>query len=186
MSTAPVVRVEGLHKSFGDLEVLRGVDLEVHDGEVIVIFGRSGSGKSTLLRCVNFLEDPTEGFVEIAVPLLNAQNATLDVNGAARYSDYSTSGGIWSWKAGATLRLFDDLLLRTVYSRDIRSPSIAELFTGRATNIAPVNDPYNNNAQIPSVISYTGGNPNLNPETSNTLTLGGSYSPRFADRKSVV
>ncbi len=61
-----VVRVEGLRKSFGHLEVLKGIDMEVHKGEVIVIFGRSGSGKSTLLRCVNFLEDPTEGTIEVA------------------------------------------------------------------------------------------------------------------------
>jgi ABC-type polar amino acid transport system ATPase subunit len=61
-----VVRVENLHKSFGDLEVLRGIDMEVGTGEVVVIFGRSGSGKSTLLRCINFLEDPTEGTVEVA------------------------------------------------------------------------------------------------------------------------
>ena len=61
-----VVRVENLHKSFGDLEVLRGIDMEVDRGEVVVIFGRSGSGKSTLLRCINFLEDPTEGTVEVA------------------------------------------------------------------------------------------------------------------------
>jgi ABC-type polar amino acid transport system ATPase subunit len=62
----PVVRVENLHKYFGDLEVLKGIDLEVERGEVVVIFGRSGSGKSTLLRCINFLEDPTYGSVEVA------------------------------------------------------------------------------------------------------------------------
>ena len=62
----PVVKVEGLHKSFGDLEVLRGIDMEVGKGQVIVIFGRSGSGKSTLLRCVNFLEDPTVGTIEVS------------------------------------------------------------------------------------------------------------------------
>ena len=61
-----IVRVEGLHKRFGHLSVLRGVDLDLHKGEVVVIFGRSGSGKSTLLRCINFLEDPTEGTVEVA------------------------------------------------------------------------------------------------------------------------
>ncbi len=61
-----VVRVENLHKSFGNLEVLRGIDMEVDEGEVVVIFGRSGSGKSTLLRCINFLEDPTEGTIEVA------------------------------------------------------------------------------------------------------------------------
>ncbi|HET9420967.1 MAG TPA: amino acid ABC transporter ATP-binding protein [Nocardioides sp.] len=61
-----VVRLDGLHKSFGHLEVIRGVDLEVHRGEVVVVFGRSGSGKSTMLRCVNFIEDPTAGVVEVA------------------------------------------------------------------------------------------------------------------------
>jgi ABC-type polar amino acid transport system ATPase subunit len=60
-----VVRVEELHKSFGRLKVLKGVNMEVHKGEVVVIFGRSGSGKSTLLRCVNFLEDPTRGTIEV-------------------------------------------------------------------------------------------------------------------------
>jgi ABC-type polar amino acid transport system ATPase subunit len=62
----PVVRVENLHKYFGPLEVLRGINMEVRKGEVMVIFGRSGSGKSTLLRCINFLEDPTEGTIEVA------------------------------------------------------------------------------------------------------------------------
>jgi ABC-type polar amino acid transport system ATPase subunit len=61
-----VLRIENLHKSFGHLEVLRGIDMEVRKGEVVVIFGRSGSGKSTLLRCVNFLEDPTRGSIEVA------------------------------------------------------------------------------------------------------------------------
>jgi polar amino acid transport system ATP-binding protein len=66
MSEEVVVRIEGLHKSFGHLEVVRGVDLEVRRGEVVVIFGRSGSGKSTVLRCVNFIEDPTQGSIEVA------------------------------------------------------------------------------------------------------------------------
>jgi len=64
-SAEVVVRVEGLHKRFGPLEVLKGVDMDLHKGEVVVIFGRSGSGKSTLLRCVNFLEDPSEGWIEV-------------------------------------------------------------------------------------------------------------------------
>lgn len=58
-----VVRIKGLRKSFGDLQVLKGVDLEVHKGEVVVILGPSGSGKSTLLRCVNRLEEATGGEV---------------------------------------------------------------------------------------------------------------------------
>jgi polar amino acid transport system ATP-binding protein len=61
-----VVRIDQLSKSFGNLAVVKGVDMEVRRGEVVVIFGRSGSGKSTLLRCVNFLEDPTRGSIEVA------------------------------------------------------------------------------------------------------------------------
>ena len=66
MTENVVVRCRGLHKSFGSLEVLKGVDLDLHSGEVVVLFGRSGSGKSTLLRCINFLEDPTSGTIEAA------------------------------------------------------------------------------------------------------------------------
>lgn len=58
-----IVSVRGLHKRFGDLEVLKGVDLDIEQGEVVVIIGPSGSGKSTLLRCLNFLEYPDEGEV---------------------------------------------------------------------------------------------------------------------------
>ncbi|MET0566206.1 MAG: amino acid ABC transporter ATP-binding protein [Acidimicrobiia bacterium] len=63
--TELVVKVSDLRKSFGDNEVLKGVDLEVARGEVVVVFGRSGSGKSTLLRCINFLEEPTSGTIEV-------------------------------------------------------------------------------------------------------------------------
>ena len=62
----PMLKLEGIHKRFGELEVLRGVDLEVKRGEVVCVLGPSGSGKSTLLRCVNLLEPPERGeiFVE--------------------------------------------------------------------------------------------------------------------------
>ena len=58
-----IVRIVDLYKSFGDLDVLRGVSLEVDRGEVVVILGPSGSGKSTMLRCINLLETPSEGQV---------------------------------------------------------------------------------------------------------------------------
>lgn len=61
-----VVKLSGLRKAFGDQEVLKGIDLDVNRGEVVVVCGRSGSGKSTMLRCINFLEDPTGGTVEVA------------------------------------------------------------------------------------------------------------------------
>lgn len=57
----PILEVRGLHKRFGPLHVLRGIDLAVQPGERIAIIGGSGSGKSTLLRCLNFMETPSEG-----------------------------------------------------------------------------------------------------------------------------
>jgi polar amino acid transport system ATP-binding protein len=62
---APMVEIKGLHKSFGDLKVLAGVDLAVAPGEVVVIIGPSGSGKSTLLNCINFLEPFEDGTVRV-------------------------------------------------------------------------------------------------------------------------
>jgi polar amino acid transport system ATP-binding protein len=60
-----VISIERLDKYFGDLHVLKEVDLTIKTGEVVVLFGRSGSGKSTLLRCINFLEEPTSGVVQV-------------------------------------------------------------------------------------------------------------------------
>jgi octopine/nopaline transport system ATP-binding protein len=60
-----IVRAEGVHKYFGENHVLRGVDLDVRQREAVMLIGRSGSGKTTLLRCINFLEEPTLGTIEV-------------------------------------------------------------------------------------------------------------------------
>jgi ABC-type polar amino acid transport system ATPase subunit len=60
-----VIKVVDLHKSFGKLQVLRGINNEIHKGEVVCVIGPSGSGKSTFLRCLNLLEEPTKGEVYI-------------------------------------------------------------------------------------------------------------------------
>jgi polar amino acid transport system ATP-binding protein len=73
-----VIEVRDLHKSFGDLEVLRGIDLEVAAGEVVCVIGPSGSGKSTLLRCVNLLEAPTSGTVIVDGVELTDPECDLD------------------------------------------------------------------------------------------------------------
>jgi len=71
MDDTPMLRVRGLKKRFGSLEVLRGIDLDVAAGEVISVIGPSGSGKSTLLRCINTLEKPEAGTIEIEGRLLH-------------------------------------------------------------------------------------------------------------------
>ncbi len=62
---APAIEIAGLRKSFGDNEVLKGIDLTVHRGEVVCVIGPSGSGKSTLLRTVNLLEEPSAGSLHV-------------------------------------------------------------------------------------------------------------------------
>ncbi|MEG3223216.1 amino acid ABC transporter ATP-binding protein [Vibrio gigantis] len=60
-----MIKLQNIHKQFGDTEVLKGIDLEIKQGEIIVIIGSSGTGKSTLLRCVNFLEQADQGTISI-------------------------------------------------------------------------------------------------------------------------
>jgi iron complex outermembrane receptor protein len=132
--------------------------------------------------------DVREVFGEMVVPLLEVDAIKAEFNGAARYSDYSTSGGIWTWKAGGTIRLFDDLLLRATRSRDIRSPSIDQLFAVDRVTFAtmvdqnpPASPPPGYTATPPLVATHSGGNPLLTPEISKMWIVGATYSPSFLD-----
>ncbi|WUH72611.1 amino acid ABC transporter ATP-binding protein [Streptomyces sp. NBC_00435] len=74
----PEIEIRGLHKSFGTNHVLRGIDLEIARGEVVCVIGPSGSGKSTLLRCVNLLEEPSEGRVFVGGTELTDPDVDID------------------------------------------------------------------------------------------------------------
>lgn len=71
-----MIKIENLYKKFNDLEVLKGINLEIKKGEVIVIIGPSGTGKSTLLRCLNYLESPDSGIIEIGNMKIDTENVT--------------------------------------------------------------------------------------------------------------
>ena len=73
-----MIKVKNLHKHFGKLEVLRGIDEHIEQGEVVVVIGPSGSGKSTFLRCLNLLEIPTEGEIYIDDELINAPKVNVN------------------------------------------------------------------------------------------------------------
>ncbi len=73
-----MIRVRGLHKRFGDVHAVRGIDLDIESGEVVVVIGPSGCGKSTVLRCLNGLERPTEGSVEVDGVDLFARSTDID------------------------------------------------------------------------------------------------------------
>ncbi len=78
MDAAPALSIEGLYKSFGDLEVLRGIDLDVAEHEVVALIGASGSGKSTLLRCVNLIEPIDSGRIRIKGEEITAKGVKVD------------------------------------------------------------------------------------------------------------
>ena len=73
-----LIKVENLHKSFGKLEVLKGINAEIDKGDVMVVIGASGSGKSTFLRCLNLLEEPTGG--TITFEGVDITDSKVDIN----------------------------------------------------------------------------------------------------------
>jgi len=119
-----------------------------------------------------------EGYFEAIVPL--AANVpliqNLELNGAIRYTDYSTSGGVTTWKAGATWDVVDWLRVRGTRSRDIRAPNLLELFGSTTSNhsrvVGAAGVQY-----LPRV--FSGGNAQLQPETADTWTVGAVFSPKW-------
>lgn len=107
-----------------------------------------------------------EGFAETVVPLAKDLPIakTLSLNGAYRFTDYSTSGTVKTWKYGAAYEPIDWLKFRGTRSRDIRAPNSAELYSPQVTGFQTING-----ILTPTV---SGGNPNLNPETADTKTFG--------------
>jgi len=126
--------------------------------------------------------DIKEYYAEAIVPL--ADNLPLlrmlEINGAIRRTDYSTSGTVTTWKGGVTYKPIEDLRLRLTRSRDIRAPNLNELFSKGRQTVSTVRDPFNGNALVSNVSTLVTGNPNLKPEIANTLTYGGIYSPSWA------
>jgi iron complex outermembrane receptor protein len=118
-----------------------------------------------------------EVFAEAAVPL--ARNVpflhALDINGAVRYTNYSTSGGVTTWKAGAVWEPVEGVRFRGTVSRDIRAPNVPELFAGIVQNTGSVIE---NGSTVP-IIQATRGNRNLVPEKADTYTVGVVLSPSF-------
>ena len=122
-----------------------------------------------------------EGFGEISVPLLKDKPLarSLALSGAARITDYSTSGTVDTWKAGATWGPIRDLLFRGTLSADIRAPTLYDLDAGPQFGIGQVTDPVTNTTANLETISS--GNSKLQPEKGRTLTFGVVLTPRFLE-----
>ena len=124
--------------------------------------------------------DVKEAFAEVVVPLLrdSAVGKHLDLNGAIRVTDYSTSGSVTTWKVGANYTPFEDLRLRATYSRDIRAANINELFSGQSQFFNNITNPDTN--VVRNTLQLTGGNPDLTPERAKAFTAGAVYQPSWA------
>lgn len=118
-----------------------------------------------------------EAFAEVAAPLLRDVPGLRDlqINAAARFSDYDSSGAIWSWKYGMTNEFFDGFRGRFTRSRDIRSANLTEMYTTSTTGWSTISDPLTGSSLSALVIG--GGNPLLDPEKADTLTAGFTWAP---------
>lgn len=124
--------------------------------------------------------DVKEAFGEVVVPLLKDQPfaETLEFNGAVRFTDYSTSDTVTTWKAGLTYQPFSALRFRAARSRDIRAPNLDELYAATSVGFGSIQDPQNNGAITPIQLR-AGGNLDLKPEKADTTTLGVVIEPEF-------
>jgi len=119
-----------------------------------------------------------EAFAEVAVPVLKDAPilGTLDLNGAARRTDYSTSGGVTTWKVGGVWAPVGGLKFRATRSRDIRAPTLFDLYAGPQFTQAAVQDPHTNFSS--GFNQITSGNAKLTPEIGSTFTAGVVLQPR--------
>jgi outer membrane receptor protein involved in Fe transport len=118
--------------------------------------------------------DVKEVFGEVDLPLMKDMRfaQALDFSGAVRYTDYSLSGTVTTWKAGLTWALSDEIRFRAVRSRDIRAPNIGELFQAGATARQDVVDTADPKRPTYSITRITSGNTNLKPEIADTTSFG--------------
>ena len=115
----PLLRISALHKYYGDHHVLKGIDLTVEEGQVVAIIGRSGSGKSTLLRCINLLENPSQGEIFLGnEQLLLRPNKTGDL-GAVNQRQLET----FRSKMGFVFQNFNLWPHRTILQNIIEGPT---------------------------------------------------------------
>lgn len=175
--------------------ILRGEPFDLPAGPVSIAIGAEGRNVSSNVQVsamdaaraystFNFTGysgkyNVKEAFGEIIVPVVRdvAFLNKLELNGAARVSDYSTSGAIWSWKLGLTNEFVPGLIGRVTRSRDIRAPNVAELYTTPTIGYTGIVDPANPDRGTVSTLVAGGGNPLLSPEYADTWTAGFTAAP---------
>lgn len=125
-----------------------------------------------------------ESYIEVGVPVLVTDGGmSLDLNGAMRYTDYSTSGGANTWSFGTTFKPYGDLTLRGSVSQDIRAPNINELFASQEQSFFNIANPNTGLTALAQV--FSGGNVGLDVESAKTKTIGMVYQPSWLESLSL-
>ena len=140
----------------------------------------SGSYLSTTFPSHEEVSDTVKEIAaEVEVPLLRDSPLARSfvVSGAARYTDYQSVGSYWTWKGGFDWRVFDSLRFRGTISRDIRAPTLNDLYAAQSVVPGTFQDLLTNTSNF--VPSINDGNPNLTPEIGHTWTVGGVVTPTF-------
>ncbi len=137
---------------------------------------------STNVGSTQAKQNVKEAYAEIAVPILKDVPffRALDLNAAVRYTDYSTSGSVETWKVGASWLPVESVRIRATRSRDIRAPTLNELFQAPNSGAGTFFDVHTNTTA--RLTNTTSGNTELTPELADTLTGGIVYSPSFIPR----
>ena len=190
-----------LNQDVAEASVQGTLPWELPAGKVAVVFGggyrreqnrglATDIGAQAGFAVANYSPFPStsyeiwEGFGEVDAPILkdNFVNS-LDFSMAGRFTNYSTSGAVETWKLGLTSQVNDDIRLRTTWSVDIRAPILAELFSPGANNGATVKDP--KTQATASIKTTTSGNPCLTPEVARTISGGIVLTPTFIQGLSI-
>jgi len=185
--------------------------------EVFDPYTQSGTSSGNQISNTIGSFNTKEAFVEVNAPLLKDVTLIkeLSLEGAARYADYNTVGGVWTYKFGGAYAPSRDIRFRAVFAQAVRAPNIGELFSAQSQTFPAINDPCDQGqgqgdgatlialpagcATIPGIANYLkthsafaystaqiqttdgllGGNPNLKPEKTDTLTIGAVITPSF-------
>lgn len=169
----------------GDIALAFGGEYRTENGNII----NDPGAQARIYSVANFPSfngryDVKEGFLEVDVPLLKDNGVeSLNINGAVRYTSYSTSGGVTTWKLGALSDVVNGVRLRATLSRDIRAPNLNELFSTGLSTLSSAVDPRNN--VTVAIFSFASGNAALQPEKARTFSAGLVLQPSFIDRFSL-
>jgi len=180
LATGAEYRTEDVRQITDDISV-QTIDFSGIRGGPAALQGRLGPFRFANFQPFGGGFNVKEVFAEVGVPLIaNAPMAEkLSADFAVRYTDYSTSGGVTTWKAGADYQIVPDVRVRATVSRDIRAPNLLELYNSSTFNSQNQFYPSSTNGVATTVVQITSGNPDLVPERALTQTYGVVFTPTF-------